>query len=394
MMSRTGDARAGRETGTVQVTEQHLPALARFLTTVWGSDSTADDLRQARRQEAARNPVTPGSVPPSFAFLDGDRVVGYITTIPTRLWNGVEEMPASWLKGLMVLPEYRNGPVGYAVLRHATRAMAEVGPIGGFVVARPARRLFSALGYADVATLSNDVLPLSPGKLLARVNIEALASVLPARLAGVARKAQRTGLAAAAGVAAALPFRARAAWSRVRARGLATVEGFDAMTDAGLDALWRRARNEVRVAAVRDAAYLRWRYQDDEAYAVVGIGQGTELAGLAAVRRPESDGTLGKRPGVRVAVLSDLLFPVSRPAVARGLLTAAERVARREQADALVCSVSHPLGRAALRSHGFVPLPGTVHLLLHGADAAALPKDPDSLWLTRGDASSDEGFTL
>ena len=138
----------------IRVGEEHAEALAEFFRAVWSSESTADSILADRKRAAAVNPVQPGADVPAFAFLSDGKVLGYIGTIPSRLWDGVEEHAAHWFKGFMVLPESRGGPVGHAVLKEAIR---QLGLLGVMTVALPSRRLFTALGFHDVGPIGHTV---------------------------------------------------------------------------------------------------------------------------------------------------------------------------------------------------------------------------------------------
>ena len=116
------------------------------------------------------------------------------------------------------------------------------------------------------------------------------------------------------------------------------------------------------------------------------------LAGFAAVRPPRAGGD-PRLGGARVATLSELVAPVDRPAVLRALVAGAETVARSLDADALLCSASHPATRDALRRRAWLPFPGNVHLLVREPPGTApLPRALRDWWLTRGDSHADEVF--
>lgn len=379
------------EPRTLLVTDEQVPALARFFSDVWDSRDDAEDLLEARRRQADANPAEPGSVPRSYAFLLGEEVVGYLGTIPTRFWDGATESVSCWLKGFMVAPEHRNGPVGFSVLREASR---HEGATGAFVVAEPARRLFQALGYTDAGILTNDVYPIAPHRIAARVDAAMLEGRVPGILVRAIRIAQRIGVAALGGSIVTLLLRLRRSVRRLRDSSFRLAIGADAITNAELDALWSRMKPGLEAASVRDARYLRWRYDapDDPSYTFVGLRRQGELAGLAVLRRPGDGGDDPRLRGLKISSVSDLLFPVDDPAAGRALLVAAEVVGARLGADALLCSVSHPAARAAVRSHGFLSLPGTVHFVFRRKGLDSLPLEISRWWLTRGDANSDGGL--
>lgn len=60
----------------------------------------------------------------------------------------------------MVLPEYRNGPIGFLAVKDLA---ARLPGSTILTVAPVARRLFSAMGYTDLGSVSNFVRVLRPG---------------------------------------------------------------------------------------------------------------------------------------------------------------------------------------------------------------------------------------
>jgi hypothetical protein len=86
--------------------------------------------------------------------------------------------------------------------------------------------------------------------------------------------------------------------------------------DAGVDRLWERCGRELRVATVRDARYLNWRYADcpDVQYRllVAGGAFGAPVRGIAVLRLGWMD-----EP---VACLVDWLVPVAARSVAERML--------------------------------------------------------------------------
>jgi len=369
----------------LRVGEEHAEPLAEFYRAVWSRDAVASGVRAARAAAAAANPVEPGADIPAFAFLSDGKVLGYIGTVPTRFWNGTAEHRAHWFKGFMVLPEFQGGPVGHAVLKEAIR---QLGLTAVMTVALPSRRLFKALGFRDHGAIGNYVALLRPGRVLRALDLEALGiGVVPPGAIRALKLAQRSGLPGVAGV---LGGAALALWRATVARsGVATVE--EMPTVAELDELWKSVRPGLAGAAVRDGAYIRWRYgaSRGDGYAVIAARPGGQLAGIAAVRRPaeESDPRLR---GIRVATLSDVLFPTSRRDVALALLAAAERTARDMGADALLCTASHPSVTSLLPRRAYVKLPGNVHFLVRDpGDAHATAATLVDWWVTRGDGDSD-----
>jgi len=364
----------------VIATDEHAEAIATFYREAWGDPVTPDAVRAARQG---------GDAGPIALVLDGTRVIGHLASIPYRLWDGIAEHPAHWTKGLMVLPEYRNGPVGFLVLKTLT---AELSLATALVVAAPARRLFCALGYTDLGAVPNYVRPLRPARLARRLDVTALNPGLPRWATAGLRAAQRVGVAGLAGAAAGVALDTFAAATRRRAATRTTCLPEPPGRDE-LDALWRDARRTIAAGPVRDGRYLRGRFGTAQ-YEFVAARDRGRLVGVAVLRRPRAISDPRLR-GLRVATISDFVFAAERGDVGLALLGGVERVARAADADAILCTTAQrPLGRL-LRRQAYLRLTGNVHFLLRdrsGAGAAHWPQDLASWGLARGDGDADEVF--
>lgn len=367
-------------------TDEHADAIAAFYRESWSQDATAASVLANRRLAAAENVAEPGEPPPTALVLDGSRVIGYCGSIPMRLWDGVVEYPAYWTKGLMVLPEFRQGPIGFHVCKelaaHLPRAL-------GLLVAPAARRLFTAVGYADLGAIGNFVRLLRPAAVARQLDVGELGLALPRWLTAAVRVAQRTGIAGLAGAGAGVAMDLAAAAMR-RARNVATSWSGDAPSEAELDAVWRGARGGLKASPVRDGRYLRSRFAAP--YVFCSARDAAHLLGVAVVRRPSASSDPRLR-NVRVATLSDIVFPLERTDVGFALLASVAEAARAAGADAILCSTSHPALARLLRRQAYVPLPGNVHVLLHDrTNATRWPRDLSAWWLARGDGEADEVF--
>jgi hypothetical protein len=362
--------------------------MAEFFRQVWDPEATAESVRDGQRAEALLNPGSTGDEPPTFLFLSDGRVLGYVSSIPTRIWSGRDAHQLFWIKGLMVLPEHRNGPVGYLVLKEAARQIRSAVVL---TVNPASRRLFGALGFTDHGALPNDLRLLRPGRVLARIDVAALGlGGMSRAIAPIVRALQKTHLATLAGGAAGLGLRL---WATIAGRAplrlRGTVGALPSVAD--LDSLWGRARAGIRAGQVRDGAYLHWRYGAGPYHPVTVRDRG-ELVGVLVLRAPSGDGDPRLR-GVRVATIADVLFPVDREDVARTLLSTAERTALRLGADALLCGATAAPLTAILRRRAYFRLPGNVHFFSKDPDKRHdFPAELSSWWLTRGDGESDGTF--
>jgi GNAT superfamily N-acetyltransferase len=390
------DRPAGRVAPRLEIAraeEGHAESVAEFFRQVWDPQATPESVIAARREAAALNVAEPGTPPPTWIALQQGKCLGYVTTIPVRLWDGAHEWPAYLIKGLMVLPEFRSGPIGYLVLKAAVACLPRTGALA---VAAPARRLFEALGYADLGAVPNWIRPLAPHRILQRLDLARVGLPgLPRWIGPAIDWARKSGLGTAIGWAGGAALRATAAAGRLPTLGLA-VDRFAPQSAADeLDILWRSARGGYFSAVTRDANYLLKRYPctSDGAYIWLAARRHDQLAGVAILRRPSAAGD-ERLQGIRLATLADIVYdPAHRPG-GLALLGGAEGLALSIGADAIVASASAPQLASLLRRQCYLPLSGNVHFLFRdvAGDGPTFGKSLPGWWISRGDGQADEVF--
>ena len=366
--------------------DEHIEMLAAFYRIAWQSATSSEEVARSRRQSALDNQAKPGFPLPAVVAIQRGQIVGYCGTLAVRFWNGKEVFPAYWAKGLMVLPEFRNGPIGFLLLKELTKSAPLM---GAFTVNPASNRLFGALGYRDAGPLPNRFKPLSLAGALIHLDPAALpTSRIPPIALGLFGLARQTGLTQVVGAVLDVvlrsfmprPSRTLSIGAQVR------VEARE------LDVLWRRAASELSAASVRDAQSLLLRYGDgisNPQYRYVTVRREGELVALAVVKVPRAEGD-ARLAGIRVACLSDLLVVPSDLPARTAVLAGAEACARDLGADALWCSASADFMTPTLVRRGYISVASNVHFYLRssqGGDAWMQPVT--SWWLMRGDSEAD-----
>jgi len=386
--SALADVKASPSSGKVEIvlgSDEHAALTRAFFREVWPSDTESPAPREASSESASAGP-SPARSPSSLAILD-DRVIGYLGTIPLRFWNGEVEQSGYWFKGFMVLPEYRNGPIGFALVKELSRHV----PIGFVITVQPASwRLFKAIGLTHLGALENRLRLLRPACVFRKIDFDRLGISGTSRGVSTAVKvAQRIGVA---GVGGMLVGGVLGAWSMLRgsqAKGIrATV--VDRIDRAEYDALWSRSRQRFQFAQVRDGEYVQRRFLSGGAYTLIEARDDATLVGFGAVRRPRSEGD-ERLAGLVVAPLSDVFTPLDRTDAALAILACAEKAARSLGADALMCSASHPFLLSALSARAYLRVPPTLQFLARVGKGESVGSISD-WWLLRADGNADEGF--
>jgi GNAT superfamily N-acetyltransferase len=369
--------------------EADADSIAEFLrAAAWDPDATPERVRETFRTAAANNPFEPGQEPPTVGVFIGARLVAYLTAIPTRFWNGKQSAAAHWLKGFWVLEPYRNGPIGYLLLKEMLK---HVGLAASMPAALVPRRLSAALGMLDLGAVCNYIEPLRPARILQKLDFERYFNRLPGAALLAVKIVKIPPVAYAVGALVTLGLRGLRLPSALAGRSLRAELSERLPSEAALDGLWARAQRALRSAAVRSGAYLRWRYERDSngRYCFASVWRGNELMGLTVLQHPErlDDPRIA---GLGIGSVVDLVLDPQCPGALPAVLAVARRWARSANYDALLLTASNRGLRAPLLRSGYVPTPGNIHVLLRDPGARhGLSTDLNAWMVTRGDAWSD-----
>jgi hypothetical protein len=290
--------------------------------------------------EFGQNPVGPRSIE---LVWDEDRLVGQYAVSPRRLWVEGRERLAALSLDTMTDPDYGRQGIFSASAAACYAAMAERGFdfVYGFPNANSVGGFERRLGWTMIMPAPVLVKPLDVGELVADklgVPIAAPALGLPARWA------------------AHTPRLLDVALQSVRARvgGGPRLEARDVPAFGDwADGLWERCRSQHRTWVIRDAAFLRWRYdaRPESDYRRLQLLADGEVIGYAVLTF--SNGNQG-----RVGFVMDLVADLRVPGAASALLRAIEARGRAERANFLsaMAGSSSPMLRTLLR-HAYLPLP-------------------------------------
>lgn len=356
----------------------------------WDPHATPEGAREALRMLAAENPFEPGKEPPTVGAFVGARLTGFVTTIPTRFWNGKEHTAGHWLKGYTVLEEFRNGPIAYVLLKEM---MKHVGLVASMPASLGARQLSTALGMRDLGAVRDYIAPLRPARILRKVDISRFEhlSALPRAVSVAAKVARMPPFAYALGAVIAVCLTALRLPSILSARRVTTQLKEQLPSEAALDSLWVRALHAQCHSATRSGAYLRWRYMRSAPghYCFASAWRGQDLVGLAVLAHPQRPDD-SRIAGLGIGSVVDLVLDPDCPAALAGVLGVARRWARSAQYDALLLTVSLGALRGPLLRAGYLQMPGNIHLLVRDPGGqCGCSTDLDAWMVTRGDAWGD-----
>jgi hypothetical protein len=366
------------------------PIAELFRAAEWDHSATPEAIREMLRTAADKNPFEPGKEPPTVGAFLGTRLVGFVTTIPTRFWNGEKYAAAHWLKALCVLEEHRNGPIALLLMRTILKQV----DLAASMPASPiALQLSVALGMRDLGAVRDYIEPLRPARILRKLEFRRFEHLgrLPRAVSVAINVAKIPPLAYAIGALISLGLtvlRLPSAWA---GRQLRTQLGTTLSSEAALDSLWARAQRTGSCSPARSGAYLRWRFESGAKghYCFASAWRGDDMVGLAVLAPPRRADD-SRIAGLGIGSVVDLLLDPNCPAALPSLLGVARRWARAANYDALLLTASHLSLRGPLRRAGYVQIPGNIHLMLRDAGGKyGLSTDLDAWMVTRGDAWGD-----
>ncbi|MDP3936633.1 MAG: GNAT family N-acetyltransferase [Deltaproteobacteria bacterium] len=303
--------------------------------------------------------------PRRYVVDDGGTIVASLGRMPVRFSVRGEPMLMRYSHDLLVDPAYRGQKL-------AQRLVSEVAersdsPVGGLWMNAPSYAIHLRCGWRGMPPARSQMRVLDAAAFLGRRMAPGLARLAAAPARGL--------------LAIASPD----AWGSGPAGYEVSEEG-EPGVDA--DALWSEVAPRLGVAAVRDAAYLRWRFVEapHAQYTLLQVRREGALRGHAALRLP-----LPEAPDSS-AVIVDLLACPSEPRAITALARAALALARARGATSLMAFTTLPPFRRALARLGFLraPRPQTFVLSnLENSTHARAIADASSWYLTFTDSDGD-----
>jgi hypothetical protein len=372
--------------------ENHEASLRKFVEYFWATDSSANTRIEQSGQSNATKEKSEKMRPPTFLFLKDDEVLGHIATIPVRLLIHSRIISAHWVVGFMVMPEYRNGPIGPLLIKKVNETIDFAMTLH---VENNVLRIFKGLGWKHPGVIPQFIQVIDAYRLLKEVNIERLKGrndvIGKCLVIGLSNTFTRFLLAFFASIALKI-------WSlgtsviRPRCGPYEVVEEYS--FDASYDALWEEVGGKFDATVVRDGKYLENRFGSRlERYRLLACRKNKRLIGycILKVKAFHNDPRMGN---ARVGTLVDCLFNPEDFSGLQLLFFEAKKTFKNEKVDAIFCTASFLPLRNFLMKNGFIKVPGNLNFAFHGSHLLEPLEDLRlSEWhIMRGDADADQNF--
>jgi len=378
---------------TVSLYNESLEApLRKFVEYFWATDSSANSRIEQSGQSNATKEKFEKKRPPTFLFLKDDEVLGHITTIPVRLLIYSRIISAHWVVGFMVMPEYRNGPIGPLLIKKVNESLDFAMTLH---VENNVLRIFKGLGWKHLGVIPQFIRVINAYNLLKYVNIERLKGrndVFGKWLViGLSNTFTRFIMAFFASMALKI-WNLATAVIRPRCGPYEVLEEYS--FDASYDALWEEVKGKFDATVVRDGNYLENRFGGKmEKYRLLACRKNKRLIGycILKVKTFKNDLRMGN---ARVGTLVDCLFHPEDFSGLQLLFFEAKKAFKNEKVDAIFCTASYGPLRNFLMKNGFIKVPGNLNFAFHGSHLLDPLEDFRlSEWhIMRGDADADHNF--
>jgi GNAT superfamily N-acetyltransferase len=305
------------------------------------------------------NPNNRAGEPEIWVAREGPGIVGHYATMPVRLSLSGREVAGSWGTDVMVAPERQRQGLGERLFRAWDR---NVGASLGLGLSESSAGLFRKLRWPDAIPVPCLAKPLTR-RALRR----------PAWPGAINRLVSAVTLPVVKIVARRRPLR-----EEVR-----LIQRFD----EGFTDLWQRLAPAFGLAAVRDAAYLNWKFASAPhvRYSLAALLRDGRPAGYAVYRHVQE-------PLGRATLLTDFLTDPDDRRGLQALLRWVDREARAADSDKIRCHAMHAGFRRVLRSSGYFMIRSTMELIvkINAVDVApAFYTSTDDWHVTLGDSDRD-----
>lgn len=382
---------ASKESARVCLYGDHLAAAYQeFCRTVWPS-STRD--LSASLSSGAIVPPSDGSAAPIFLFMKNDKVVGHVASVPVRLSMSSGVLPAHWIVGFMVLPEFRSGLVGPLIIKEVNRVLDCAMSLH---VEPPVLRILTGLKWVH-----KGVLPQYLCVLRAR---SVLDNLQPSVAEAVHSQKNRSSLlrtllrnSSIRGIGSGSLALGQSIWSAVTIPArhspmkaeVCREETFD---DSYTD-LWQSVSGQFGASLVRDTMALQARYGPKmKSYQLLACRRGKTLLGYCILKMKQfsQDARMGN---MHVGTIVDCLYDPRQPATLQALFNEALRWFRQEDTHVVLCTASLTSIRQVLVRNGFFKIPGNLNFAYHSRSSTEIGTIPLEAWhLMRGDSDADQNF--
>jgi len=372
--------------------DSHDAPLRKFVEFFWATDSFENPrIGQSGQTDVAKE-ESEENRPPTFLFLKDDEVLGHIATIPVRLLIHSRIISAHWVVGFMVLPEYRNGPIGPLLIKKVNETLDFAMTLH---VESNVLRIFKGLGWKHLGVIPQYIQVIDAYHLLKCVNVERIKgrNDVAGKCLGVGLSNTITRFLMAFSASLALKI-----WNlviaiiRPRCGPYKVVEEYS--FDTAYDALWEEVRGKFNATVVRDRKYLENRFgRNLKRYRLLACRKNQKLIGycILKVKAFHNDPRMGN---ARVGTLVDCLFNPEDFSGLQLLFFEAKKIFNNEKVDAIFCTASYGPIQKFLMKNGFIKVPGTLNFAFHGSDLPGpLENFRLSEWhIMRGDADADHNF--
>lgn len=363
-----------------------------FCGTVWPGSSEEGNREPGHSPSDRAGAGHGGGNAPTFLFLKNEKAIGHVATLPIRLSVQGRIVPAHWIVGFMVLPEYRNGLVGPLLIKEVNRVLDCALSLH---VEDSVLRILTGLQWVHKGVLPQYLLVLNAGEVTKNL-IPLVRNRLERRSRGVfARALTDNGIVR--WLAAGCLALTQQMWSLFASAGKPRESRLEIVEERGFDetysAFWQTVSSRFHAAIVRDQEALQLKYgRRPDRYRLLACRCQGKLLGYCILRIKQFSKDL-RMNDMKVGTIVDCLYDPDSPAVLQALITDAMARFRQAGVHAVFCTASLQAIRRVLLTNGFFKISGNLNFAYHARHAQVSADIPLEAWhLMRGDSDADQNF--
>ena len=326
-------------------------AYIQFLMEAYRGSFNADRYRSLEQSrdffdwEYRQNPAPADNKPLVYVCKSDGEYVGQVSLLPDRLHMHDEEVLACWFQDFIILPSFRGRGLGTRLLDHAFGHLRSVFKVMcAFVTDERSYSAFASLGFEHVEYLSKYVLPTNPRAISSKLSDSFVLQSISSTFLHLFEHGRHLFYG----------------FGKSARHDIQEIESFG----EDFDRFWRNIANSLGASFVRDRDKLLWRfvYQPTFGYKIFVARRSGRVQGYIVLK--ESSLKSGRFQGLRVGIISDLLFDLDDSDTGAALLRAASQYFR-DRVDLLRCDTLSPHAGHVLRKGGFIRAKPTARFLVH-----------------------------
>ncbi len=365
----------------VKLNDNYLEKLVDFINIVWDKNATVHSFTEKRNSDLHENPYGAEGGFPIFLLLGNDQVVGNIDATPCKLWANEKEYHMYWISGLHILPECRGKGVAKLL---PEKVMEELPIVTGYFVLEAPYKIYKKLGWNILGKIPEYIKIVNPREFVYNLRCKELDSIPKYITAVFSNKGSLFTAIIRSGIFLYKELFDLVSSSNAYSGKCRNVNEYDSRVDD----LWERNKSKIKLAQVRKAKYLNWKFKAEEGWIKIVCEEKDAIDGyvILSCKQFKEDKRLGS---MKVISIIDILWDFDKPYVFESIINHVEKIGHSQNIHVITYSINHSDARRMLLRKGYIKIPSTVYFQYYSKNKDVnLSNDMNDWYITRGDADA------